>query len=104
MTANDKYSLFNRDNLVEPNGTQLSQKQKAFSGLFLQFSKSTLNFQHFGKNMTLTADFFAKNRTPKNVVRYMCKKSRFKGSFDRQHGKRVETLLRSGKQNRYHIY
>ena len=39
------------------------------------------------------ADSFPKLRTPKNVVRYLSKKSRFKGPFDRQHGKRVETLF-----------
>ena len=54
--------------------------------------------------MTLIADFFPKLGTPKNVVRYICKKSRFKGPFDRQHGKRVQTLLRSEPQHRYHIY
>ena len=43
--------------------------------------------------MTFIADLFAKLRTPKNVVRYMYKKSRFKGSFDWQHGKRVQTPL-----------
>ena len=53
--------------------------------------------------MSLIADFLPKLRTPKNVVRYMCKKSRFKGPFDRQHGKRVQTLLRSEQQNPYHI-
>ena len=53
--------------------------------------------------MTFIADLFAKLRTPKNLVRYMSKKSRFKGHFDRQHGKRVQTLLRSGSQDRYHI-
>ena len=53
--------------------------------------------------MTLIADLFLKLRTPKNVLRYMSKKSRFKGPFDRQHGKRVQTLLRSGLQHRYHI-
>ena len=47
------------------------------------------------KKMTLIADLFAKLRTPKNVVRYLSKKSRFKGPFDRQHGKRVQTLLLS---------
>ena len=45
--------------------------------------------------MTLIADLFPKLRTPRKVVRYMSKKSRFKGPFDRQHGKRVQTLLRS---------
>ena len=54
--------------------------------------------------MTLIADFFPKLRTPENVARYMSKKSRFKGPFDRQHGKRIQTLLRSGQQLCYHIY
>ena len=40
--------------------------------------------------MTLIADLFPKLRTPKNVLRYMSKKSRFKGPFDRQHGKRLK--------------
>ena len=54
--------------------------------------------------MTLIADFFGKLRTPENVARYMSNKSRFKGTFDRQHGKRVQTVLRSGQQHCYHIY
>ena len=43
--------------------------------------------------MTLIADLFPKLRTPTNVLRYMSKKSRFKGPFDKQHGNRVRTLL-----------
>ena len=54
--------------------------------------------------MTLIADFFPKLRTPENVAGYMSKKSRFKGPFDRQHGKRIQTLLQSGQQHCYHIY
>ena len=54
--------------------------------------------------MTLIADLFPKLRTPENVVRYMSKKSRLKGPFDKQHGKLVQTLLRSGEQPTYHIY
>ena len=53
--------------------------------------------------MAFIADLFPKLRTLKNVLRYMSKKSRFKGPFDRQHGKRVQTLLRSEPQHRYHI-
>ena len=49
MTADDKYSLLNRDNLTQPIPTQLSQKQKAFAEFFLAFSKSTLIFEHFQK-------------------------------------------------------
>ena len=54
--------------------------------------------------MTLIADFFQKLRTPENVARYMSNKSRFKGTFDRQHGKRVQRVLRSGQKHFYHIY
>ena len=53
--------------------------------------------------MTFKADLFLILRTPKKVVRYMSKKSRFKKSFDRQHSKRVQTLLRSEPQPRYLI-
>ena len=107
MTADDKYSPLNRDNLTQPIRTPLSQKQKAFSEFFLPFSKSTLNFEHFEiykKKMTLIADLFPKLRIPEKVVRYMSKKSRFKGPFDTQHGKRVQTQLQSGQQHCHHIY
>ena len=49
LTADDKYSLLNRDNLRQPIQTPLSQKHKAFSQFFLAFSKSTLNFEHVQK-------------------------------------------------------
>ena len=54
--------------------------------------------------MILIADVFPKLRTPKNLVKSMSKKSRFKGSFGKQHGKRVQTLLKFAWQNLYHIY
>ena len=54
--------------------------------------------------MTLTADLFPKLRILGNVVRYMSKKSRFKGPFDTQHGKWVQTQLQSGQQHCHHIY
>ena len=53
--------------------------------------------------MTPIADLFPILRTPKKGVRYMSKKCRFKGPFDRQHGKRVQTLLHSEWQHRYDI-
>ena len=49
MTADDKYSLLNRDNLTQPIPTIISRKQGPFSEFFLAFSKSTLNFEHFQK-------------------------------------------------------
>ena len=49
LTADDKYSPLNRDNLTDPIRSQLSQKQQAFPLFFLTFSKSTLNFEQFQK-------------------------------------------------------
>ena len=49
LTADDKYSLLNRDKLIQPIRTPLSQKRMAFSKFFLAISKSTLNFEHFQK-------------------------------------------------------
>ena len=44
--------------------------------------------------MTLIADVFPKLPTPKNMVRSMPKKSRFRGSYKKQHGKRAQTLFK----------
>ena len=59
MTADDQYSLPNRDNLTQPIRTQLSQKQKAFSQFFLAFSESTLNFEHLQKKDDLHSRFIS---------------------------------------------
>ena len=93
LTADDQYSLLNRHNLTQQIRTQLSQKQKAFSQFFLHFRNVHEILNICKKKMTFIADLFAKLRTPKNVVRNMSKKSCFKGPFDWQHGKRVQTLL-----------
>ena len=58
----------------------------------------------FKKKMTLIADLFPKLRTPKKMVTSMSKKSHFKGSFGKQHGKRAQTLLKFAWQHLYHIY
>ena len=47
MSAIGKCSLPHRDNLTEPIHMQLSQKLKNFSGFFIAFSKSRLNFEDF---------------------------------------------------------
>ena len=54
--------------------------------------------------MTLITEVFSKIRTPKNMVRSMSKKSRFKGSLGKQHGKWRQTLFKCQGQHLYHIY
>ena len=49
MSAVDKFSLPNTDNLMQPIHLELSQKLKIFSEFVLPFSKSMLNFEHFQK-------------------------------------------------------
>ena len=58
----------------------------------------------FKKKMTLIADLFPKLRSPKNKVRSMSIKSRFKGTFQKEDGKRAQTFLKFAWQNLYQIY
>ena len=57
----------------------------------------------FKKRMTLIAYLLLRLRPAKNVVRYMCKKSRFRLPFQKEHGKRVSTLFKSERQHLRHI-
>ena len=49
FTADEKYSVLYRDNLVQPIQILLSEKQKTFSLFFSAFLKPTLSFAHFQK-------------------------------------------------------
>ena len=49
MTAVDKCSLPNRDNLSQPIHMQVSQKLQTFSRFSNVFSKSRLSFEYFVK-------------------------------------------------------
>ena len=44
LTADDKYSLLNKDNLRQPVQMQLPQKQKTFARFVAAFLKCSLNF------------------------------------------------------------
>ena len=84
---------------------EVSRKQKTFSEFFPAFLKSRLNFEDFEKKkMTLITEVFPKLRTPRNMVTSTSKKSRFKICFERQHGKRAQTLFKLPWQQLYHIY
>ena len=49
LTADDKYSGNNMQNLPEQFQTPLSQKPKIFSWLFIAFLKCAWNLEHFQK-------------------------------------------------------
>ena len=54
--------------------------------------------------MPLIDEVFPKLRSPKNMVTSMSKKSCFKGSFGKQHGKGAQTSLKFAWQHLYYIY
>ena len=47
LTADDKYSGSNMQNLRQQFQTPLSQKQKTFSAIFVEFLKCAWNLEHF---------------------------------------------------------
>ena len=49
LTADDKYSGSNMQNLQQQFQTLLSQKQKTFSGFWIAFLKCAWNLDHFQK-------------------------------------------------------
>ena len=49
LTADDKYSARNIQNLPQQFQTPLYQKQETFSGFFIEFRKCVWNLKHFQK-------------------------------------------------------
>ena len=58
----------------------------------------------FKKKMRLIAYLFLRPRPAKNVVRYMCNKSRFRLPFQNEHGKLVSTLFKFERKDLRDIY
>ena len=104
LSAIEKSSFPNREYLTPPTQMQLSQKQKTFSEFLFAFSTSRLNFEHFQKKDDPHSLFIFEGTACENMLRSMCKKSYFRLPFQKEHGKRVSTLLKSEGQHLYHIY
>ena len=63
---------------------QLSQNEKYFLNFFfLHFLNLDSILNNFKNKMTLAADIFFNLQTPKYVGRWVSKKARFKGPFDK---------------------
>ena len=67
LTADDKYSFLNRNNLTQPIQLKLSKKQQKFCDYFSRFLKFRLSFEHVEYN--LIADVLTKLQTAKDVVK-----------------------------------
>ena len=104
MSAVDKCSLPNRDNLMQPIHMYLSEKVKTFSRFFNVFSKSRLSFEYLKKKDDAHGLFISEGTACEKRVRYMSKKSHFRLPFQKEHVKGVSTLSKFERQNLYHIY
>ena len=62
----------------------LSENQETFLNFLLHFWNVDKILNIHKKKMTLIVDVFCKLHTLKTVVRYMSKKSGFRGPFDKQ--------------------
>ena len=72
LTADDKYSGSNMQNLPQQFQTPLSHKQKTFSGFFIGFLKCASNLEHFQKkdeypSLTFSEIIYAERRGYLNV-------------------------------------
>ena len=59
LTA-EKYSLFNRENLLQPIQITLFKKQEVFLNSFAAFLKSPSRFEHFERKISLIAFVYPK--------------------------------------------
>ena len=100
LTTDNKYSLFNRENLMQPIQMQLFKKQKPFCQFFLSVWDVDQILKILKKKkMTLMGFAFSKMRTAKDVVILMSKKFCSRRPFAKQHGKWSERVMESAQQH-----
>ena len=103
LAADEKYRVLNRENLTIP--IQMHYlRNKNFSQFFPTFSKSRLNFKNFEKKDDSHSICSSEITDSKHVARRISKNFSFRGSLDKQHGKRAQALLKSASQHLDHIY
>ena len=83
---------------------------KTSSQFFVPSLEYASNFKHFAKKKkkkkknSVIVNVFPKLKTPKDVVKQISKKHRFRTPFDGQDGKMSETLVKSAWEHFYHIF
>ena len=79
------------------------RNENLFLIFFLHFLNLDSILNNFKKKVTLIPHVFLILRTRKNVFIWMSKKYRFRQPFDKYHGIRTKTLLKSEPLHLYHI-
>ena len=104
LAADEKCPVLNRHNLTIPIQMELSEKHKTFCQFFTAFMKSRWNFEYFEKKDDAHRFCNFKITDSEYVIWKMPKEPRFRGPFDKQHGKRAGALSKSAWQHVYHIH
>ena len=105
MTANDKYPFPDLENLLSPTQLQLSFKLKTFSNFFFCYFLNLHQILNIlKKKMIVIATLFRKLQTVKDLVRPLFKKHRFRNSFDNQHIKESQTLVKFASEHFHHFF
>ena len=68
LTTDEKYSRRNMVNFTQQLEAQLSQKEKTFSGFFVEFLKCALNLEYFETKDEYSSLVISNLLTPKEVV------------------------------------
>ena len=80
------------------------KKEQLFLGFLFHFWNLHEHWNIFKKRKIVIANVFPKLETVKDLVRPLSKKHRFRTSFNSQHVKGSQTLLKSVWEHFYHIF
>ena len=105
LTANDSYPVQECGKLSSPIQMEFYLKPTIFSDILVSFLESTSNFKHFQKKkMIVIATLFRKSQILTDLNRPLFKNHRFRNSFDNQHVKGSQSLVKSGSEHFHHIF
>ena len=97
LTADDKYSGSNMQNLPQQFQTPVSHKQKTFSVFFIAFLKCALNLEHFQNKDEYPSLIISEIIMLNDVATESSKRSCFRTSFANERVNGFQTLLKSAR-------
>ena len=95
------YSCHSWQDFQEHVQTPLPEKPEPFSQIFIRFLKTSQNFAHFQKKISLIAEIFRSLLSPRNVLTSIPESSCFRTPFESQRLHLSQTLLKFPQQYFY---
>ena len=104
LTADDKYSRRNIQNLTQELQMAISQKQKTFSGIFITYLKSITNSEAFAKKVESASLSICEIIDAEKSGYLNVNRSCFRTSFGNQRVDEIQTLVKSIPSHYYLIF